>query len=416
MPRRYPCNCHRAAPCPPVATSVGVPIDRRSYPTVSMPWRYRRPMPQETSPRPPRTVDVDNPPQILSLPQVVGGEAWRRTNDFTVSWTNPADAAPRNCPRTLEAVRQRQGAVLPRPSRWRRHPRVAGLPCPTPGSIALHVWLEDAAGNAREESGAIAAALRFDPEPPQLAFEPIDPADPLRVVVSAVDRHSGVAAGEIEMRAAGTTTWHGLANGARRLAARRACRRRALPKWRRTSSAPVPSTKPETKRQPVGGATDQQQRFDCPRASTRGLRSAYRARSYAGGSAPSGPEGTSGGVFDGWIAASLRGTAGQFGSAGSSQTPMANQSTARRSRRWNKRGRTARWSHRASRRPAPTGSSTTSCKAAGTATLALPLRRVSTNWIGDRPISPCWCLPDTSIRARPTTPPEWPAGACSADT
>jgi hypothetical protein len=73
------------------------------------------------------------------------------------------------------------------------------------------VWLQDAAGNAREENAVITAALRFDPEPPQLAFEPIDAADPLRVVVNAVDRHSGVARGEIEMRAAGTTTWHGLA-------------------------------------------------------------------------------------------------------------------------------------------------------------------------------------------------------------
>jgi hypothetical protein len=57
----------------------------------------------------------------------------------------------------------------------------------------------------------ITAGLRFDPEPPQLAFEPMDASDPLRVVVNAVDRHSGVARGEIEMRAAGTTTWHGLA-------------------------------------------------------------------------------------------------------------------------------------------------------------------------------------------------------------
>ena len=66
-------------------------------------------------------------------------------------------------------------------------------------------------GMPGRQSAAITAALRFDPEPPQLAFEPMDPADPLRVVVNAVDQHSGVARGEIEMRAAGTTTWHGLA-------------------------------------------------------------------------------------------------------------------------------------------------------------------------------------------------------------
>jgi hypothetical protein len=38
----------------------------------------------------------------------------------------------------------------------------------------------------------------------------MDVTDPLRVVVNAVDRHSGVAQGEIEMRRAATTTWHGL--------------------------------------------------------------------------------------------------------------------------------------------------------------------------------------------------------------
>ncbi len=53
--------------------------------------------------------------------------------------------------------------------------------------------------------------LRFDPEPPDLTFQPTDITDPLRVAVNAVDRHSGVAHGEIEMRSSGTSAWHGLA-------------------------------------------------------------------------------------------------------------------------------------------------------------------------------------------------------------
>jgi hypothetical protein len=77
------------------------------------------------------------------------------------------------------------------------------LHVPTPGEYRVRVWLEDAAGNTREENSTIAATLRFDPEPPQLAFEPVDAADPLRVVVRASDRHSGIAGGEIEMRATG---------------------------------------------------------------------------------------------------------------------------------------------------------------------------------------------------------------------
>jgi len=56
----------------------------------------------------------------------------------------------------------------------------------------------------------VSAPIRFDPEPPDLAFVAPDPADPLKVVVNASDRHSGMAGGEIEMRESGTATWHGL--------------------------------------------------------------------------------------------------------------------------------------------------------------------------------------------------------------
>ncbi len=84
------------------------------------------------------------------------------------------------------------------------------VPLPGPGEFRLHVWLEDAAGNQREANAALSVPLRFDPDPPQLAFAAPDTADPLRVAVNAVDRHSGLASGEIEMRSTGGRTWHGL--------------------------------------------------------------------------------------------------------------------------------------------------------------------------------------------------------------
>jgi hypothetical protein len=157
-----------------------------------------------------REVRVDNTAPDPVAPQVAGGNGWRQANQFLVSWTNPpANAAPvvrahwrlcasdGNCP----ASGHQDGHGIQ---------QLPAFSVPAPGEYVLHVWLEDAAGNAREESAAITASLRFDPEPPQLAFEPIDVADPLRVVVNAVDRHSGLASGEIEMRAAGSVTWHGL--------------------------------------------------------------------------------------------------------------------------------------------------------------------------------------------------------------
>jgi hypothetical protein len=158
-----------------------------------------------------RTAYIDNTPPDPVVPQAVGGDAWRRTNSFLVTWaTTPTTAAPivrahwKLC--TIDTSCVARGHFD-----GQGIDRLPALAMPAPGDYQLFVWLEDAAGNQREASAVVSASLRFDAEPPQLTFEPTDPADPLRVVVNAVDRHSGVAHGEIEMRAAGTTTWHGLA-------------------------------------------------------------------------------------------------------------------------------------------------------------------------------------------------------------
>ena len=67
-----------------------------------------------------------------------------------------------------------------------------------------------AAGSTTSANAAVSVPVRFDPEPPDLSFALPDPGDPLRVAVNAVDRYSGLANGDIEMRAAGSSTWHGL--------------------------------------------------------------------------------------------------------------------------------------------------------------------------------------------------------------
>jgi hypothetical protein len=157
-----------------------------------------------------RAVYIDNTPPDPVVPQVVGGDAWRRTNSFVVTWPSPAQtAAPigrahwKLCTSETNCVARghADGQGVSQPA----------LAMPAPGDYRLYVWLEDTAGNQSEASAVVAASLRFDPEPPQLTFEPTDPADPLRVVVNAQDRHSGISSGEIEMRAAGASTWHGLA-------------------------------------------------------------------------------------------------------------------------------------------------------------------------------------------------------------
>jgi hypothetical protein len=157
-----------------------------------------------------RDVYVDNTPPDPIVPEIAGGTGWRRSNGFGVAWVNPPNtAAPvvsahwkictsdGTCPAKGERKEKDVSAL-------------ADLRAPAPGEYRLHVWLEDAAGNQREANAVVSVPLRFDPDPPEVAFLPPDPADPLRVAVVAFDQHSGLAGGEIEMRAAGGQTWRGL--------------------------------------------------------------------------------------------------------------------------------------------------------------------------------------------------------------
>jgi hypothetical protein len=157
-----------------------------------------------------RDVYVDNTPPEPVVPEIIGGSGWRRSNGFGVSWANPPNnAAPitrahwKLCTAngTCPTSGQRAGDAID---------RLDDIRAPGPGEYNLGVWLEDAAGNQREANAALSVPIRFDPEPPELAFTPVDAADPLTVRASAVDRHSGIATGEIEIRASGSSTWHGL--------------------------------------------------------------------------------------------------------------------------------------------------------------------------------------------------------------
>jgi hypothetical protein len=127
-----------------------------------------------------------------------------------VSWTNPpGNAAP--ITRAHWKLCESDGTCPTKGERAQADVHnLQDLLAPAPGEYRLHVWLEDAAGNQREANAAVSVPIRFDPEPPELAFLPQDPADPLRVAVNVADRHSGLANGKIEMRAAGADTWHGL--------------------------------------------------------------------------------------------------------------------------------------------------------------------------------------------------------------
>ena len=87
---------------------------------------------------------------------------------------------------------------------------LSGLSFPVAGDYTARVWLEDAAGNQRSQSAISTVQMRYDPIAPSVTFEPPDPSDPLRVAITASDKHSGVGSGEIEIRRVGTSAWHGI--------------------------------------------------------------------------------------------------------------------------------------------------------------------------------------------------------------
>ena len=139
---------------------------------------------------------------------VIGGEGWRKSNGFTIRW-------PRAEQRFAPIVRARyrlcdaQATCSEGTREGTDITEIGDLPVERLGDSTLRVWLEDAAGN-HSDSGAKPMHLRLDPEAPRLAFLPQDPSDPLTIAVRAEDSYSGVAGGEIEMRAKGGRSWHTL--------------------------------------------------------------------------------------------------------------------------------------------------------------------------------------------------------------
>lgn len=155
-----------------------------------------------------RTFRVDNHAPEPVEAAVAGGEGWRTSNGFTVSWPNVVqEFAPitrahyRLCDPDGECSEgSRSGAAIT---------EISNLPVQKLGDSTLKVWLEDEAGN-NSSFGARPMHLRLDPEAPSLEFLPQDPSDPLTVAVRATDGYSGVASGEIEMRRKDGQTWHTL--------------------------------------------------------------------------------------------------------------------------------------------------------------------------------------------------------------
>lgn len=156
----------------------------------------------------PRPVLVDNNPPVhprgLTL---IGGEGWRRNNDFDPTWLNPdqGQASPIG-----GATWRIEGAGYASPPRFvagRNLSALEDLFVPRAGAYSLSIWLRDEAGNEAPPS-ASSVPLRFDDVPPGVAFVlPAGDGVPEWIDARIEDAHSGPVSGEIHFRRLNESQW-----------------------------------------------------------------------------------------------------------------------------------------------------------------------------------------------------------------
>jgi hypothetical protein len=154
------------------------------------------------------TVLIDNNapahPRSLAL---IGGEAWRRTDDFDLSWANPDQGVASPIGGAIWRITGPAGYDTGTHfAAGRDLSSLPDLSVPLPGLYSVQMWLRDEAGNESPAS-AVAVPLRLDNVAPGVAFAAggQEMPDVLRADIS--DAHSGPASGEIFYRRLDNPQW-----------------------------------------------------------------------------------------------------------------------------------------------------------------------------------------------------------------
>jgi hypothetical protein len=159
-----------------------------------------------------KSIRVDNtPPSSPQGLQVAGGETWRGTNNFAVSWANPAtDGVAPIAGADYQLCSPSGSSCTTGRRAGNGLNEISDVQVPGSGDWTLRLWLRDAAGNTDPSTSAPPVHLRYDDQAPDLAFEQPDPSDPTLVLVRASDAPAGIADGHIQIRREGTSTWQAL--------------------------------------------------------------------------------------------------------------------------------------------------------------------------------------------------------------
>jgi len=159
---------------------------------------------------PDQTFRVDNnPPAHPRNPALAGGDSWRRSDDFDLSWTNPDQGVASSIGGASWRIEGPSG--YDSGAKYVPGHDLAALQdlfVPHAGVYSLSVWLRDEAGN-EAPAAAAAVPLRFDDVPPGVAFDLAGEGDevPDQIRAQVTDAHSGAVGGEIECRRLDGQQW-----------------------------------------------------------------------------------------------------------------------------------------------------------------------------------------------------------------
>jgi hypothetical protein len=158
----------------------------------------------------PVQVRIDNTPPSRVDVSVDGGEGWRNRNTFTAAWFNPLELDRAPIKSAHYTLCRTAGGDCSEADAVGDGISSLTLPAPAPGEWTLSLFRRDAAGNQNRGYASVPVTLRYDPDPPQLAFEPPASADPTRVTVRVTDPLSGPSGGSIEIAREGSGLWQTL--------------------------------------------------------------------------------------------------------------------------------------------------------------------------------------------------------------
>jgi hypothetical protein len=173
----WPCDYTYTVPCQNQSASYA--IDTGSIPDGTHTLAFSAVDAADNEKTVSRTITVDNTaPSAPTNLAVVGGEGWRDTTSFAVTWTNPAgQVAP-----IVAADYELCGPAGCTTSRvvGPDIQRIDDVRVPLAGDHTLVVWLEDAAGNvvAANRAGPVHLRSGKDPATSPPPSKPTDPTSP----------------------------------------------------------------------------------------------------------------------------------------------------------------------------------------------------------------------------------------------